>query len=184
MTSSTHLTREDGAATCQPRGLHLYIAYEEPSPLLKRQKPCPSPYRISLSDDTDSLLSMVKGVTGEMFIDQDRLLAVWGSLLALRFPSVEDLQHFASCLRRVDIVRCSLAANPICRLLAPELPPCALATPTATASATETASVKGTSCNPDICSDADSPPPADVKRLEAATPAASAVTSAGLGHLG
>lgn len=159
--------------------LTLYIAYDQPTPALKRRRLDAAPFRFSLrAEADDSLLGCSSGLAGEILVDEALKLAVWGGDLALAFPDVDALRQFAGALRGVATRRVRLDCHPCAALLhqqrrgggglSPRLHPAAAPAPAATpvVSATASGSLTGVGATVppsrgdlDAASDADSPPP-------------------------
>ena len=161
--------------SCSPdQPLTLYISYEQPSPKIKRARLDVAPYRYSLREEADdSLIACSRGLATEIIFDKYLNMAVWGKEIALSFPSFEEMQHFATCLRKVTIKSASLSKHPLavfCTSSRPVTPP-SIATlkcdtcETPKVSLTGTCSLTGTQGAllprrlEDAISDADSPPP-------------------------
>jgi len=172
----------DGCNLNEGRRLTLYIGYEEPSPKFKRFCPALAPYRFSIADGDDALLSHERGLAQELQVDETLRLALWGSSLAMLFPTSEDLRVFVWSLRRVDIKYSSLTSHPVSELIFSKVMPSApvvLTTPAGTVTATESLSCK-IDHDRDLGSDAESSIPQDLRHKEgkAFTPALSSVTTA------
>jgi hypothetical protein len=154
--------------SCTPgQLLTLYISYEQPSPKIKRPRLDIAPYRYSLRDDKDdSLLASSRGLATEILFDATLNMAVWGTEIALSFPSLKEMQHFATCLRKVTIKSTSLASHPRAAFSTPRpLTPPGVAT--LNCITPEVSLLTGTDsligAPEDAASDADSPPPEEGK---------------------
>lgn len=157
--------------------LTLYIAYDQPTPALKRRRVDAAPFRFSLrAEADDSLLGCSRGLAAEIQLDETLKLAVWGSDLSLAFPAVDDLRAFAGALRGVATRHVNLSGHPAAALLqqqrhgaAAAATQCptgvpAMATPAVSATASGSLTGVGDNAPPtrgelDAASDADSPPP-------------------------
>lgn len=113
-------------SSCSPsQPLSLYISYDQPSPRQKRPRLDVAPYRYSVRDEADdSLMVCCRGLPTEILIDEEMRLAVWGKDLALSFPSMEDIRHFAKCLRSVSLTRTDLMTHPSAALLGSQAQVC------------------------------------------------------------
>lgn len=142
--------------------LTLYISYEQPSPQIKRARHDIAPYRYSLRDDVDdSLIACSRGLATEILFDTTLNMAVWGTEMALSFPSLKEMQHFATCLRKVAIKTTSLASHPCAAFSTsrPLTPPGMMTVKYITPEPSLlTATNSLTGAPEDAASDADSPP--------------------------
>jgi hypothetical protein len=81
--------------------LSLYIAYDEPSPMLKRRgPPSVAPFRFSISTANGSMLIASHGLPPAIHLDASSNRIAWGSTVALEFPTPQDFRLFITGVRR------------------------------------------------------------------------------------
>lgn len=103
-------------AELEGQELTLYLSYEEASPKMKRRVEAAgtpaAPWRVALRDARDDLVFSLRGLPQSVQVDEEARLAVWGSQVAIAFPSAEDAREFAQRLCAVAVERRSLAGSP------------------------------------------------------------------------
>lgn len=156
--------------------LTLYMSYEEASPKIKQRGASASaisPWRAILRDQQDELVYCLRGMPPRLHLDAHLRLACWGPAIAVRFPTTEDAQAFASRLERVEVEAHCLAGSPQCALLAARAVEQALAREPAPKAATSSAGPAASSaCPPSPALDADVPRCAAGTKRKAEAPTA------------
>ncbi|KAL4449494.1 hypothetical protein ABPG77_007138 [Micractinium sp. CCAP 211/92] len=103
-------------AELEGQELTLYLSYEEASPKMKRRVEAvgspAAPWRAALRDAQDDLVFNLRGLPQSLQVDEEARLAVWGTQVAIAFPSAGDAREFADRLAAVTVERCSLAGTP------------------------------------------------------------------------
>lgn len=97
----------------QRRIIDLHITYEQPSPKLSSDSRGDfSPFSYSLIDENQALLSCSQGLPERAIVDEQSLILLWGSAIALIFPDIHKMEIFISGLRGVTVERKAVVKGP------------------------------------------------------------------------